>query len=583
MVVLAAATWATARAAAPVPLVAALAALAVALAWRRPWLVVAAMLALASARGAASDRAWRLVEAGPWRGPVTLVGDPQPLGAGWQADVRLGDGRRVSASAYGSIGYRLAPLVAGSEVAVVGRLRPIDDRPWARARHLEGRLDLDQLGPARPPDGLRAVVEGARALVVRGADPLPADLRSLYLGLVIGDDRNQSPAEQAQFRAAGLSHLLAVSGQNVAFLLAVARPVIGLAGRRTRFVLTAAMLAGFALATRLEPSVLRATATAGLAAWAAIEGHRQGGVRLLALAVTGLVLVDPFLVYSVGFQLSVAASAGILVLGPPLAHRLPGPTSVADALAVTLSAQAAVLPLLLGYFGPVSMAAVPANLAAGWAAGVVMTWGLSIGLVAGVAPPAVGRWLQWPAMALLRWLGGVAAWAARLPLPRVNATLAVVGVVGVMVAMVVRRAGRSPGPVAAIALALMAGLAVVTVPHAPTRMTALAGDGLWLPAADDRPSLLVVGTKPDNRLLDDLLARRITAVDVVVASSGGRATADLVRSLRQMVGVGAVLAPPHHRITGARTVPGPLNIATGPGTLEVVVADDHLLASLVDP
>ena len=74
------------------------------------------------------------------------------------------------------------------------------------------------------------------------------------------------------------------------------------------------MIAFFALITRFEPSVLRASAMAAVAVTATTLGRDSSSLRLLALAVGGLVLVDPFLVHSVGFQLSVAACVGIVLL-----------------------------------------------------------------------------------------------------------------------------------------------------------------------------------------------------------------------------------------------------------------------------
>lgn len=589
VLVLSALVWAGARLALPVPLLAGVGLAAAGLAARRPSLVLAAALACGSARGAASEAAYQPIDAGPLAATVDLITDPAPSGAGWHADVRLADGRRVDAWAYGSAGVALARATAGDRVPVTGRLAPLEDQEWARARHLVGRLAVAEVGQPRPPGGPRALAERARRAVVAGAELLPEGQRPLYLGLVIGDDRLQPAGQRARFRAAGLSHLLAVSGQNVAFLLAVARPLLLLTGRRTRFALTLVLLAGFATATRAEPSVLRATATAGLAAWAATAGRPQSGRRLLALAVAGLILVDPFLVYSVGFQLSVAASAGILLLGPVLVARIPGPAPVAEALAVTLSAQLAVAPLLVGRFGPVSLASVPANLLAGWAAGAVMTWGLSIGVMAGVLPHSAAVAVQAPAALLVWWLDAVAGWATRLPLPRLDARhgLAMITLAGAAVAagVVTAHPGANRGVgrwdpasdataaagrvVAVMALAAAVVVGMSAVPHPPRHPTTLAGDGWWLPGGGGRPSALVVGPDAGDDLLDSLLAHRIGRIDVVIATRGGARAADAVAGVGDVSGIGLVLAPPRHRIRGARTVGQPLDLATAAGPLTV--------------
>jgi competence protein ComEC len=351
--------------------------------------------------------------------------------------------------------------------------------------------------------------------------------------------------------------------------------------------------------------VLRATATAGLASWAALTGHRQSGLRLLGLAVTALVLIDPFLVYSVGFQLSIGASAGILVLGPAIAARLRGPSLVTEPLAVTLAAQVAVLPLLMGYFGPVSVASVPANLLAGWAAGAVMTWGLTGGVIAGTLPEPLAGWLQRPAWVLVWWLDSVAAWAARLPLPALEPRLlpVAVGLAGSAWLLGGSRARPPDRPVsgsggrtgrvgvltagrAVARLALVAAVAAVAagaVPRPPATMTELEGGGRWIPGGPEHPSILIVNASADDRLLDEVTGRRILAVDIVVAESGTGPGARLVSAATDITAAGLVLAPPQHRIVGARRVTAELTIVTATGNKTITPSANRLSASLLEP
>jgi competence protein ComEC len=127
------------------------------------------------------------------------------------------------------------------------------------------------------------------------------------------------------------------------------------------------------------------------------------------------VIVDPLLVWSVGFWLSVGATFGIALFAAPIAARLPGPRALAAAIGVTLAAQVGVAPIQIAVFGPPSVAAVPANLLAVPVAGPVMVWGLTGGLVAGLLPPAVRGVVQLPARGALRWLAVVARVGAAAP------------------------------------------------------------------------------------------------------------------------------------------------------------------------
>ena len=113
-------------------------------------------------------------------------------------------------------------------------------------------------------------------------------------------------------------------------------------------------------------------------------GRPSSRLRVLALAVTVLLLIDPLLVHSVGFLLSVGACVGIAVLARPLTDLLPGPRGLITPLAVTMAAQVGVAPVLVPVFGGVPVASLPANLLAVPAAGPVMMWGLAAGLPAGV-------------------------------------------------------------------------------------------------------------------------------------------------------------------------------------------------------
>ena len=236
-----------------------------------------------------------------------------------------------------------------------------------------------------------------RQLLERGARTMDPVDRSLYLGFVIGDDRGQPPATIEAFRASGLAHLSAVSGRERG-----APPGGGVAGRsagpgrRPRWAATLALIGWFALLTRFEPSVLRASVMAALAATAVVAGRPSRPVRILGLTVTIVLLADPLLVHSVGWWLSVGATAGIVVLAAPLAARLPGPGPVRLPVAVTMAAQLGVAPVTIAVFGPLPLASVPANLLAVPAAAPIMLYGLPAGLLAGACPDPVAHLLQLP-------------------------------------------------------------------------------------------------------------------------------------------------------------------------------------------
>ena len=174
-----------------------------------------------------------------------------------------------------------------------------------------------------------------------------------------------------------------------------------------------AVIAWFVALTRFEPSILRAGVMAGLSATAYATGRERSPVRILALAVIGLVLIDPLLVWSVGFWLSVGATAGVCTVGPWLAHRLATFGPLALPLGITLGAQlGVVLPSVL-VFGRLPLVSVVANVLAVPVAGFVMLYGLPAGLVAG-SIPVLAPVAMLPARLGTRWVDTVARLGARL-------------------------------------------------------------------------------------------------------------------------------------------------------------------------
>lgn len=527
---------------------------------RRSFTILAfCVFGLLSYLGASADRAYQPLVAQDLDDVVTIVGDPKPMGAGWRVEVRLGEGARVDASGYGPIGWHLSSVSVGESYRIIGRVRPAGTSGWHRARHIAGQVAVERMELIDGQDFRWAVPEYARSLVVAGASTMSERQRALYLGLVIGDDRLQPLGQRLNFRLAGLTHLLAVSGQNVAFVLAVARGPLQLLGRRSRLVGTIVVLVVFAVMTRMEPSVMRATAAAAIAVWASATGRERSGLIVLSAAVVCVLCADPFLVDSVGFQLSVSASAGILLLGPIIERRLPGPTWLTGPLATTLSAQVGVAPLLTHYFGPVSVASVPANLLAGFAAAAVMTLGLTAGVVAGFLPDQLATIIQWPTTLLLEWLEVVARLGARARVPRFGALkLAALSVAVLFV-------GRSSVPpsvtesvqrrslhLRAIAIVVIVLLFSGGWPAAPDAPLTCGSGLLWFPGGEHGSSVLVVGNDAYGSSVEQCLDNGVRSAEVLVAERGGSRAAELVTAIQEVMDVEEVLAPPQHRIVGAR-------------------------------
>ena len=216
---------------------------------------------------------------------------------------------------------------------------------------------------------------------------------ALLRGMVLGQDEEIDEDVRESFRASGLAHLLAVSGQNVALLCALALPLLASLGAPPS-VRIGALLALIALYVPLAgagPSLQRAgvMGAAGLVAMAASRPASRVYALLLAAAVT--LALNPRAWGDPGWQLSFAAVAGIIVLAPPLRARMQRlPRAIAEGVAVTVAATVATAPLMAHHFGSFSAASLPANVLALPAVPLVMWAGMvaaAVGQLGALGPP----------------------------------------------------------------------------------------------------------------------------------------------------------------------------------------------------
>ncbi len=526
--------WTGAVAHRPVPMAVLLATAAVVLVVRRPAVLVVGVAVLATGLASRSHAGLGPVRAGPCRAVVTLVSDPAPTAFGWRADVRLGH-RRVELRAGDAAGGALSRALTGERVRVEGQLAPPPpSSPWLVPRHVVGRLSASSVERVNAGSASWRAANRFRRLLQHGASTMGDPQQALYAGFVLGDDRDQRPEVVDDFRGAGLTHLLVVSGQNVAFLLVLVSPLTSRLGWRGRWAVTVAVIGVFGVVTRFEPSVLRAGAMAAVAVTAGAVGRPAGAVRTLALAVTGLILIDPLLVHATGFQLSVGATLAIALLAPRIAAALPGPRLLAEALAVTLAAQFGVAPVLVPLAGGLPVVSLLANPVAVPVAGLVTTWGLPAGVVAGIGGPTVAALVHAPTELMIRWVAAVARVSASLPL----GSLGWPHLAALALALALALAGR-PRPASLLAVPI--GLVAVVAPALALRsppVELLLPDGLAVHRAGGATVVVADGTSPAGAL-EGLRRAGVRRIDALVVD--GRRSAELVRVLRHRWRVGHVV------------------------------------------
>ncbi len=294
-------------------------------------------------------------------------------------------------------------VALGTTLSVRLRLAPADDHDLAaRASPLDVATVVDEASLLW--QGSAAVRAGVKAAASGGAMPA----RALVPALVDGDDSALPDEVKADFRTTGLTHLLAVSGTNLTLVVGCLVIVGRWCGVRGRWHYLVAVLGivGFILLARTEPSVVRAAAMGGAALLGLSRNGTDRGLRALGVAVVGLLAWDPWMATTVGFALSVLATAGILALTPGWVARLSTwlPRWAAQAIAVPLAAQIACTPVVTAISGEVSLVAVLANLLAAPLVAPATVCGLLGGLVHLVSPwlgALFGRMAVWSAAGII--------------------------------------------------------------------------------------------------------------------------------------------------------------------------------------
>ncbi|MFL4474156.1 ComEC/Rec2 family competence protein [Paeniglutamicibacter sp. MACA_103] len=305
------------------------------------------------------------------------------------------------------------PLTGGSAVEVIATVAASE--PGDRQSFwLNASADLLPLGRLPAP----GVFEELRGRFIGASAALPQPARALLPGMVFGDRSGADEALNEAMKVAGLSHLSAVSGANCAmvlgFVFSLCR-LVGL-GRAPTLVLGLAALLGFVFLVGYEPSVLRAAVMGTIAAVGLHASRGRNALAALTLAVVFLLAVDPWLAGEPAFQLSVLATAGIVVIGRPMAARFNRwmPAILAEGTAIALASQIACLPVLVALNPAFSLYSVPANLLVAPFISLITVAGTLAVVVLSLFPPA-GMALVWIAGVPTMVVGLVGTWIASLP------------------------------------------------------------------------------------------------------------------------------------------------------------------------
>ncbi len=433
-----------------------------------------------------------------------------------------------------------------------------DESSYLRRQGIHVVLTADAFRVVGRRGGLGGVADALRGAVARSLAPgVAGERQAVIAGIVLGEDEGLDRSLREDFQASGLYHLLAVSGQNVAYVVLGALLFVWLVGLPRHVGEAAALVAvaGYVLAVGWQPSVVRAGVAGVLASLAWLCGRARDRWYFLLVGAAVLLGWNPYSLLEAGFQLSFAAVAAIFLVVPRLEARLEGypvPARLVPILAVSAACGAVTAPILMIQFGRVPIYSVASNALAAPVVAPLLGLGLVCAALEPVLPAAAAA-LAW----LNGWLAAYLAAVARLfgSLPHAELTSwSALGALVVACALIAAIT-RLPPPRGRRAAVLATALALVVTgwrlrPHSPpplpegVRITFLdVGQGDAVLIQVRAGAVLVDQGPPEAHVADQLRALGVERLAAMVLTHPQRDHVGGAAEVLDEISVGTLLDP----------------------------------------
>lgn len=277
-----------------------------------------------------------------------------------------------------------------------------------------------------PRSGLVAEILGSfsdakRAFIGALDIALPEPESSLAAGILVGGKQGLGALLIAAFTATGMLQIVVLSGYNVMIVAEAVRRLLGFLPKRAALILAGLAIAAFVLAAGAGASAVRAGIMAGVALFARATGRKYAALRALFAAVVLMLILNPLLLaFDPGFELSVVATLGLILLSPHIESRLGWIRSgfLRDIVATTAAAQIFVLPLLVWQTGNLSLVSFAANVLAMPVIPLAMFLSF-VAALAGFIVPVLAPLVALPAHAALSYIIAIAEFGAQMPFANV--------------------------------------------------------------------------------------------------------------------------------------------------------------------
>jgi len=219
---------------------------------------------------------------------------------------------------------------------------------------------------------------------------LPSPHSELLIGMVIGaDELEKIPAFKEALKTTGTIHVVVVSGFNVSLVASLIMSVLGSKYKMRNLLISQLFTFSYSVMTGLEPPVIRAWIMGGVVSLVKYYGRDINGFTALLFTALVMIIIWPYFLLSVSFQLSFLATLGLIVFGNGIVEGLrklfKTEAFFIEDLGTTISAQVFVLPIVSYYFGRVSIISFLVNPLVLWTVPIATVIGTFFMFVAGLS------------------------------------------------------------------------------------------------------------------------------------------------------------------------------------------------------
>lgn len=360
---------------------------------------------------------------------TTLLNEPQVYNKSQRITAQLSNGQTifVTTSRFPEYSYAQTLQISGP-IRVLPRARPAqreahEGRPYGTSTEQSEVLNNNSViltmsfpkieAEKNDKNFALAITSSFRQKVITLFEQtLPPTSSSLLLGIVFGIKSQMPAAFKDDLRLAGVLHVVAASGMNVTLVASFLSGVLTLFLRRqVALVITLVGILFYALMSGFEASIVRASIMGSLAFTAQLFGRQYLALLGLLLAAYLMLFISPTTLFDVGFQLSFAATLGLLFFSGVARSRSAG--LIPEDFKTTVSAQIATLPILLSTFGIYSLWSPIANLLLLWTVPILMVLG-GIGAIVGSIIPLFGKLILYLTIPLLWYFERIVGFFANL-------------------------------------------------------------------------------------------------------------------------------------------------------------------------